>query len=234
MRGIFAVILTIVVATECTNDVFVSNVRQNYNKEVNALLVEQITLELQASYIYNGYATYFQRADVNLPGLQSFFAKASLEERTHANMIMEYVNKRGGHVKLNQISMDTACSTVAAAVSEVHKRDSDGIVNKFCICEFLSNNDISSCISQRDSSWKEGLMAMEDSLAMERYVNSQLLAIHAAAEKHNDAHLSHFLEHELLDEQINSIYEFGGHVTRLRQFGDNYKLGEYLFDQNLK
>lgn len=46
--------------------------------------------------------------------------------------------------------------------------------------------------------------------------------------------LTHFLEHGLLDEQVDAIFELGGHVTRLRSFGNNYKMAEYIWDQNMK
>ncbi|KAK3800149.1 hypothetical protein RRG08_063207 [Elysia crispata] len=54
--------------------------------------------------------------------------------------------------------------------------------------------------------------------------------------------MTHILEHDFLEEQVQAIYEIGLYVTRLRKFAppnrakvatSNYKLGEYLFDQKL-
>lgn len=46
--------------------------------------------------------------------------------------------------------------------------------------------------------------------------------------------LTHVLEHEFLEEQVSSIRELAGFVTRLRSFKTNYALGEYMFDQKLQ
>ena len=50
-------------------------------------------------------ASYFQRADVALPGVQKFFAAAALEEREHAQMLIDYINERGGNNQFEQISV---------------------------------------------------------------------------------------------------------------------------------
>jgi ferritin len=43
------------------------------------------------------------------------------------------------------------------------------------------------------------------------------------------------LEHQFLEEQVTSIREFAGHVTRLRSFKtSNYALGEYMYDKELQ
>ncbi|WAR20825.1 FRIS-like protein, partial [Mya arenaria] len=48
-------------------------------------------------------AHYFERSDVALPGFSKWFESASEEERKHATMLMEYINKRGGDVSLNAL-----------------------------------------------------------------------------------------------------------------------------------
>lgn len=47
---------------------------------------------------------FFGRAAVALPGFAALFARASDEERGHARRLMEYVNVRGGHVRLQRTS----------------------------------------------------------------------------------------------------------------------------------
>lgn len=39
-----------------------------------------------------------------MPGLHKYFKKCSYEERTHAELLMEYMNKRGGHIVLADIA----------------------------------------------------------------------------------------------------------------------------------
>lgn len=43
--------------------------------------------------------------------------------------------------------------------------------------------------------------------------------------------LSHVLEHEYLDEQVNAIKELGDKISQLKRAGKG--LGEYLFDQKM-
>ncbi|XP_075154758.1 ferritin 3 heavy chain homologue isoform X2 [Haematobia irritans] len=48
-------------------------------------------------------AFYFNRSDVSSPGAYKFFKTASEEEHKHALLIMDYMNKRGGDLKLSAI-----------------------------------------------------------------------------------------------------------------------------------
>jgi len=218
---------------ECIDPEFVMEVVQNYVYDVNGELVKQIKKELQASYVYQAYASYFQRADVALMGVKKFFSAASLEERDHAQMLIDYVNLRGGHAEFGNIDLESACKAVLN-----HQNILDASNNTLmCICNFVAEEpegqDIrTGCESDR-SHWKNALMAFEDALVTERFVNSELLKIHKIADDAKDAHLSHILEHEFLDEQVSSINKLAQYVTRLRSFKGNYFLGEYIFDQNL-
>ncbi|GFS18401.1 yolk ferritin [Elysia marginata] len=229
----------------CPHKDLVGMVRQNYKCDIDCLLVQQIQLELRASYLYQGYASYFQRADVSLPGIQKFFAHASVEERNHAEYLIEYVNKRGGHVQIDQMEIQKTCEVVQKATENDDSGLDKGMEERMCICGFVSPGGIRKinrdCKFKRDQ-WMEGLMAFEDALAVERFVNKKLLDLHKTADDLGDAHLTHLLEHEFLEEQIQAIYELGLYVSRLRSFApknsktsrnSNYKLGEYIFDQDL-
>lgn len=48
-------------------------------------------------------AYHFDRDDVALPGLHKYFKSASAEEKGHAMKFMEYMNKRGGRIVLQDI-----------------------------------------------------------------------------------------------------------------------------------
>lgn len=48
-------------------------------------------------------AYHFQKDDVALPGLHKYFKACSDEERGHAEKLMEYINKRGGHIILTDV-----------------------------------------------------------------------------------------------------------------------------------
>jgi len=74
---------------------FTNDTEQEINKQINR--------ELFAHYTYLSMAYHFERDDINLPGFHKFFKKQSEEEHKHAQMLMEYQNKRGGRVKFNNI-----------------------------------------------------------------------------------------------------------------------------------
>jgi len=81
----------------------VSQVRQNFHEEGEAAINKQINMELHASYVYLSMAYYFDRDDVALKGFHEYFKKQSDEEREHAQMFMEYQNKRGGRILLQDV-----------------------------------------------------------------------------------------------------------------------------------
>jgi len=72
------------------------------NLAVNSInnISSQIKMELEASQTYMSMAAYFGRDDVAYRGFAKFFMKASDEEREHATKFIEYLNKRGGYVKI--------------------------------------------------------------------------------------------------------------------------------------
>ncbi|XP_039062733.1 ferritin-3, chloroplastic-like [Hibiscus syriacus] len=79
--------------------------RQKYTDECDASINEQINVEYNVSYVYHAMFAYFDRDNVALKGLSKFFKESNLEEREHAEKLMEYQNKRGGKVKLQSIFM---------------------------------------------------------------------------------------------------------------------------------
>lgn len=78
--------------------------RQNWSGRCENELNAQIAREYRASISYHMLSTYFDRDDVGLQKLVEYFAKASLEERGHADQLMAYQNKRGGTVHMNNVN----------------------------------------------------------------------------------------------------------------------------------
>ncbi|CAA0843363.1 Ferritin-1- chloroplastic [Striga hermonthica] len=77
--------------------------RQRLSDACEAALNEQINVEYNLSYVYHSMYAYFDRDNVALKGLAKFFKEASLEERDHAEKLIEYQNKRGGRVRLHAL-----------------------------------------------------------------------------------------------------------------------------------
>ncbi|XP_076235868.1 ferritin 3 heavy chain homologue [Calliopsis andreniformis] len=71
-----------------------------FHEETETIFNEQINAELKAFYHYLSMAAYFGRADVALPGCESFFIQMHHEEHEHALRFLNYIQMRGGHVAL--------------------------------------------------------------------------------------------------------------------------------------
>lgn len=94
--------LATVVKADSEKDSFA---RVNFHPECEAAINEQINIEYNVSYVYHALYAYFSRDNVALPGLAAYFKAGSLEERSHAELLMDYQNERGGRVRLQSIMM---------------------------------------------------------------------------------------------------------------------------------
>ena len=63
------------------------------------------SIEYNISYVYHAMYAYFSRDNVALPGFASYFKNESVEERHHAELLMDFQNRRGGRVKFQSILM---------------------------------------------------------------------------------------------------------------------------------
>lgn len=77
--------------------------RQNFARECEAGINKQINLELEASYAYLAFYSYFDQDNVAFPDAAKFFLKMSHEEREHAEKLVKYQNLRGGRVVFQDI-----------------------------------------------------------------------------------------------------------------------------------
>lgn len=75
----------------------------HFTAECEAAINEQINIEYNVSYIYHAMYAYFSRDNVYLPGIAKHFQAESLEERGHAELLMDYQTMRGGRVELQAI-----------------------------------------------------------------------------------------------------------------------------------
>ena len=77
--------------------------RYNFSECCERLLIEQINMELYASHCYLALAAHFDHQHVALNNIRKYFQKESDGERAHAQLLIDYVNKRGGKVILQSI-----------------------------------------------------------------------------------------------------------------------------------
>jgi len=77
--------------------------RLDYHQECEEGVNDQINIELTISYVYHALHAFADRDNVGLPGFAAWFKNESDEERAHAQLLIDFQNKRGGRVKLHTL-----------------------------------------------------------------------------------------------------------------------------------
>lgn len=80
-----------------------SRARQNFSKEAEDAINDQINVELDAAYAYQSIASWCSRDTVALLGFSKYYNKQAAEEREHAQKFINYMSLRGGCSKFRQI-----------------------------------------------------------------------------------------------------------------------------------
>ena len=75
----------------------------HFKQSLEDAINDQINIEYNVSYIYHSMYSFFSRDNVALDGFAQHFKRESLEERLHAELLMDYQTKRGGKVLLQAI-----------------------------------------------------------------------------------------------------------------------------------
>lgn len=76
----------------------------NWKQECEDFVNKQIAMEYWASLQYHAISSYFNNQSVGLGNISKFFNKCSLEEREHADKLVDYQNKRGGNVIIGEVT----------------------------------------------------------------------------------------------------------------------------------
>ena len=71
------------------------------NEKIEKLLNDQLNKELYSAYLYLSIEAYFN--SINLQGFAHWFRVQVQEERDHALLFFEYINRAGGRVRLQLI-----------------------------------------------------------------------------------------------------------------------------------
>ncbi|UCH89673.1 MAG: ferritin [Thermoplasmata archaeon] len=71
------------------------------NEQMEKALNEQLNAEMYSSYLYLSMSAYFQSRD--LPGFANWMRVQAQEELMHAMKFYDFINERGGRVKLDTI-----------------------------------------------------------------------------------------------------------------------------------
>eukprot|EP00798_Chlamydomonas_sp_ICE-L_P002880 gene2880-17099_t len=184
-----------------------------FHPECEAAINEQINIEYSISYVYHAMYAYFDRDNVGLPGLAAFFKAGSAEERGHAQLLVNFQNKRGGRVKLG---------SSPPLVEFYHK-------GKVCRSGPRIGSSRQNLFPRQKG---EALHAMELALSLERLNFLKLRELLAIGwGKHGDAAMKNFVENQLLREQVDGVKEVSEYVAQLRRVGKG--LGVMEFDREM-
>ncbi|GAB1604040.1 hypothetical protein Ahia01_000685300 [Argonauta hians] len=173
------------------------------------VLNRQVKVELQASAFYQGLFHYFEASERAMPGTAKFFQKMSEEEKGHANKLMTYMNMRQAVPIIPTIEPNDICENITD-------------FKEFCQKVLLNFDHEVKAIDVL-------LTSMRAALNLEEKVYDELTSI--VKDSQNDEQLKHFIEHEFLDEQVESIKQmrdYKSQVSRLTDF-----TGQYLFDYRM-
>ncbi|CAI9733139.1 ferritin-3, chloroplastic-like [Octopus vulgaris] len=198
-------------------------------------LNEQIQKELQASTFYLAASHYFERSDMALHGISKFFHKMSSEEKGHADKLMTYMNMRKSPPKTPNISIKDICDLFSKDDICSDKNSDDckhscpaktgdcTISSPQKVCTEITGTEHTQDICKKDNI---PLYVMKLAHKLELLVYDKLVNI---VKESNDEELKHFIEHEYLDEQIESIKQISDYEIQMARLGCG--LGFYIFDQ---
>jgi len=101
------------------------------NKKVEEAINNQINAEIYSSYMYSSMAAYFE--SLSLKGFAHWMRVQTLEELTHAQKFMTFVNDRGGRVLLQPVDgppteWESPLATFVATYE--HEVVVSGLINK--------------------------------------------------------------------------------------------------------
>lgn len=125
-----------------------ASIRQNYDATSEAGINKQINLALYAEYVYLSKSYHFDRDDVALANFTAYFRQRSQSKRADADKLMDYQNKRGGRIRLQDVKKPdrdewTSGSDAMQAALQLEKNSHDSYMALSSIAE--TNKDANMC-----------------------------------------------------------------------------------------
>jgi len=107
-----------------------SRIRQNYREETEALVNQQINIQLTASYAYQAMSAHFDRDDEAGLGYTKFFSQAAETKKSLAEILIQYQNRRGGRVVFQAISRPSNMSWDSPLAAFLEALEKEKTVNE--------------------------------------------------------------------------------------------------------
>jgi len=183
-----------------------------YNYKCTTAIQNHIKEEFNAAFTYLAMGAYFAQEKVNRPGLAKFLLGAASEERSHAILMLDYLNKRGITLKADNSNYNYNF-TQAQSAADIYAK-----------LEELKG----------DVEYKDVLTI---ALNMEIKVTDLIYNVIEQCDK--DFHGADVFTNPILDEQHDGVRQLQGAIKAFNNLAEGSKQGalkqyaEYTFDMML-
>jgi len=198
----------------------------NLNYLLN-LLNAQLRVEYRAMFSYSQLASFCGSTKVAKLGFQKKWLHAAAEEKEHADMITQYINLRGGNADIvggKTVDLEAFKKDLLEVLENSYSEE---------INRYINNAKL---IFSMDKSQKNSLpiASVRDTVTfakiLEIYVYKKIIKIRQETENYQEFHLADWLDRNLIQEQVDSIYELSVLETRIIV---NDTISALLIDQEL-
>jgi len=180
-----------------------------YEKGCTDAIKNHIAEEFNAAFLYLQMGAVFAQDTVARPGMAKFMLESASEERSHANQMLDYLNKRG----IELTSGSTKFEFNQAKINEPIKR--------------LLGSNILSQELMRD--------ALKMALKMEIHVTDLIIKVVDACDC--DYHAADVFTNPILDEQHDGIRKLQGVIREfedlLEGHGTQKEMVNFMMDQKI-
>ena len=179
---------------------------------------------------------YFDRDNVALRGLAKYFRKVSKEEREHAEGLMDFQNRRGGRVILQNVPAPLTDFNHVEKGDALNVRMNARVARAECFHEYRDSASHPNARgwllepSCRQLTLVAFTQAMELALSLEKVNYAKLKALDKLAVDAEDFNLSDYVD-KLLDDQTEDVKRAADYVSQLRRVGKGH--GVWAWDQQL-
>lgn len=180
----------------------------------------QIRRENQNSMAYMSLSCRYANICVSLYGFSAFFRRASDEERQHATLLMDYLNKRGGTV--------SSCSVGGDHSGKGERRTPPSFPDPL---GRMKVRDPQRREGFEEAIFVDAMESFESAYTLEMENLHALTQLQRLADTEKDVSLSDFVTESLIREQVDAVYEMHKLLFRLHRAGPG--LGLYFFDDAL-
>jgi len=168
----------------------------------------QIARENQNSASYMSLSCRYANIAISLHGFAAFFRRASDEERRHAILLMEYLNKRGGTVY---------------SIADFGAIEQEPRASSYFTDPLGRITNVSRCPPQRQgiehALFVDAMESLECAYTLEMENLQALTELQRVADVEKDVSLSDFVTEGLIREQVDAVYEMQKLTFRLHRAG---------------